>query len=42
MKLVPFISQIAGVPSSFCQRMSALPSPLPAACEVDPENWTGC
>ena len=38
MKLVPFISQIAGVPSSFCQRMSALPSPLksplPATCQV--------
>ena len=28
MMLVPFISQIAGVPSLPCQRMSALPSPL--------------
>ena len=36
MKLAPFISQIAGVPSSFCQRMSALPSPLksPVARDV--------
>jgi hypothetical protein len=40
MKLVPFISQITGVPSSFCQRMSALPSPLksptPTACQLGP------
>ena len=40
MKLVPFITQIAGVPSLFCQRMSALPSPLkspvPATCQLGP------
>jgi hypothetical protein len=28
MKLVPFISQIAGLPSLPCHRMSDLPSPL--------------
>src|SRR5437660_12702343 len=37
---VPFISQIAGVPSVFCQMMSALPSPLkslgPITCHDDP------
>jgi hypothetical protein len=29
--LVPFINQIAGVPSSFCHRMSDLLSPLRSA-----------
>ena len=37
---VPFISQIAAVPSSFCHRMSALPSPLkspvPLTCQLGP------
>ena len=40
MMLVPFINQIADVPSLFCQRMSALPSPLkspvPATCQPSP------
>src|SRR5258706_12132277 len=38
--VVPFISHTAGVPSTFCQRMSTLPSPLkspdPTACHVVP------
>src|SRR6266436_4272998 len=37
---VPFISHTAGVPSAFCHRMSALPSPLksPAlmTCQAEP------
>src|SRR5882762_9888398 len=37
---VPFISHTAAVPSTFCHRMSALPSPLkspaPIACQADP------
>src|SRR4051812_29030453 len=36
----PFISQTAGVPSEFCHRMSALPSPLkspaPMTCQAGP------
>src|ERR1700719_1427572 len=36
---VPFISQMAGVPSLFCHRMSPLPSPLkfpdPTICQDD-------
>src|SRR5262249_28757252 len=39
-KEVLFISQMAGVPSVFCQTMSAIPSPLkspaPITCQVDP------
>ena len=38
--MVPSISQIAGVPSSFCHRMSDLPSPLkspvPLMCQLGP------
>ena len=38
--LVPFISQIAAWPLSFCQRMSSLPSPLkspaPSTCQLGP------
>ena len=38
--LVPFISQIAGVPSLPCHRMSDLPSPLksplPLTCQLGP------
>src|SRR5262249_30799897 len=37
---VPFISQIAGTPSAFCHRMSALPSllnsPVAMACQDGP------
>ena len=37
---VPFISQIAAWPLSFCHRMSALPSPLkspvPSTCQLGP------
>ena len=37
---MPFISQIAGVPLSFCHRMSALPSklksPVPSTCQLGP------
>src|SRR5436190_92685 len=40
MKLVPFISQIAGVPSLPCHRMSDLPSPskspVPLICQLGP------
>ena len=38
---VPSISQIAGVPSLFCHRMSDLPSPLkspvPLTCQLVPD-----
>src|SRR3984893_3833015 len=40
MTVVPFISQIAASPLSFCHRMSARPSPLkspvPLACQLGP------
>src|SRR6266545_334982 len=39
-RLVPFINQIAGVPSVFCHRMSDLLSPLkspaPSTCQLGP------
>jgi hypothetical protein len=39
-KFIPFISQIAGVPSLPCHRMSGLPSPLksplPLTCQLGP------
>ena len=40
---MPSISQIAAVPSSFCQRMSDLPSPLkspvPSTCQLGARRW---
>src|SRR2546423_69665 len=40
ISVLPFISQTAGVPSLFCQRMSAwasaLKSPAPTACQAEP------
>ena len=36
ISVVPLISQIAGVPLSFCHRMSDLPSPLKSETAVPP------
>ena len=39
-QFMPFISQIAGVPSALCHRMSDLPSllksPVPLICQLGP------